>query len=137
MSRGKQLPANSGSHIFSGGEHCAHPRITDTSIVQFIVAIMNHTLFFAHPSKMRRSVMAKAVLLHAAASMVSVAVTSSSKPIKGLFCPGTSTRCLPNPRGSSMVWMMLETKRSIWRVPSARLEMRIAELLPPYFLKTE
>lgn len=88
------------------------------------VATTSHADVLAHPLlllllllvmfKMRSSVRAKAVLLHAAARTVSVAVTSSSSPSSGRFSAGTSARWAPKPRGISMVWMTLDTRRRFW-----------------------
>lgn len=110
---GRQLPCSSGRHNFSAGEHCAHPSITDSNMVRFIVTITNHTHFLAQPLRMRNRVIAKAVLLQAAAKMAKVAITSLSSPIRDLFSTGTSLRCLPNPSGISMVWRMLRATSSI------------------------
>lgn len=71
----QQWPGTSVCHTFSIGEHCTYVNKAERPRKRFTVMMQNHTTRRLHPCEKRRRVMAKDVLLQAAAVIEQTPVT--------------------------------------------------------------
>lgn len=106
------------------GQHRIQVNRTATPITVLTDTIIPQTSFFCQPDEMRRSVMAKEVLLHAAPMIMNDPAKVETNIIDEK-CPGIMSHvCLPKPKWMDSDTEMFPPSRATWDRRSASLCVR-------------